>query len=586
MKDAFVVSYFAKCSKGGILKTMRNPFTKHTALLTTISIVFFFIYLFLYIGLPAGHGLLPQTGGENPPHLIFNQPDESINYLFTRAFALDGQFAISLGFDQKVSLDQIHPRSTTVVDNNLVPIGFPGINVLFGSVLAFLTMLFGAVSFNVFAVSLIPFLAAISPLLLYGIVRRVFDRRIAFVSSLLMYATPAWWYYASRPFQHNTLFVFLLLLGLFFFARALGQDQKMRMFTCFWSGVGFSLALYVRPSEFVWVSVLVIALLIATRNKWRGSDIVMGFFGVVIVALLFFATQTAYYGHPLGSGYVVPVQGSAGLITDGPQDISILKAVLLPFGFDFKYVAVHVYFYLVKFIWVWFGLALVGFVLFVSKKEETFTQKKKWYAGLYTAIAFYILVFYGSWSFFDNLAGIASFASSHARYFLPVYIGALPFVAFLLLYLYEKRKHAVSSVALIVLCGGLVYQSYTTVFNSYEGLRQVKTTVNEYYSYQDKLSELVGDGTIVTRYGDKYIFPLWDVVPGFLEEGEYIEQRFFTVKNLLDVGKDVYWYDLEVGPGDSAMFKFNSRLWEAELRLSEPIAAWDNLELRKIEKKL
>ena len=94
---------------------MSTPKGKTKIMLLAMSSIFFVTYLFLYIG------GVPLVGDKALPYLIFNQPDESINYAFIREYVLEGNRQI-----QEPLLDltenQVHPRSTTVVNGALTPI--------------------------------------------------------------------------------------------------------------------------------------------------------------------------------------------------------------------------------------------------------------------------------------------------------------------------------------------------------------------------------------------------------------------------------------------------------------------------------
>ena len=61
----------------------------------------------------------------------FNSPDETSNYFFINLFQETGQlkFFESLNF---IAENQIHPRSTTVIDGYVVPGGFLGTILIFG----------------------------------------------------------------------------------------------------------------------------------------------------------------------------------------------------------------------------------------------------------------------------------------------------------------------------------------------------------------------------------------------------------------------------------------------------------------------
>ena len=178
--------------------------------LVFLALIFFWIYLFLYRN-PLVTELAPvgQNGVQLPAYIVANQPDEAVNYWFIRALALGKCASIPIELQTLVP-QKIHPRSTTIINDMLAPIGFPGIIFLYGSLLSLILLFLPIAWFNILAVSITPFLGALTPILLYFFLRRFFDKKIAETSALLLWIQPAWWYYASRPFQHSTLFLFLL----------------------------------------------------------------------------------------------------------------------------------------------------------------------------------------------------------------------------------------------------------------------------------------------------------------------------------------------------------------------------------------
>ena len=184
---------------------------KEVLSLLVLAVVFLCVYLFLYWDIFRVSFNPPVA---EPSQLIFNQPDEAVNYFFIKQLVLENRFSFPESLSD-VALSQVHPRSTTVINGGIAPIGFPGFIVLLSLILKILTLVSGAAGFNVLAVTITPLIGVIAPFFFYGFLRRFFDRRLAWLSAALMFFLPPWWYYASRPFQHNVLFVFFVILTLY-----------------------------------------------------------------------------------------------------------------------------------------------------------------------------------------------------------------------------------------------------------------------------------------------------------------------------------------------------------------------------------
>ncbi len=542
------------------MRNLANFLKKHypALILGAAVLIFAWVYLFLYRGLGA-----PET-------LIFNQPDEMANYAFIKEWALNNQVGIEEPLSE-LSFNQIHPRSMTVVQGTLVPIGFPGFIAIMTSLIQPFTWLFGAEHFNDLVVLVTPVLAALSSILLYGISRSLgLTRAQSVTSGLFLLALPPWWYYASRPLQANTIFVFFILAALW---AGLRRNEKLSRF--FLVGLSVGLALYIRPSEWVWVFGLVGLLGYYNREFLRTKTVIIFALSSGLMAIVFFLTQFAFYGSVFGSGYVRPnSDGSAGLIIAGPQGIYWVKALLLPFGFNALTILKTIFFYGVKLFLPWTIATVIGFgLVFFNKKTAPVLFK---YSLAVLALGMWLALYYGPWQFADNLAGEASIGSSQVRYFLPLYVLAVPLVAYLLGVLSSWKIFGKVSAGLITIA--LMVFSVKAVYFKFEGLLHVKETVTKYYMWQEKILTLTPETAIVvTRYGDKYLYPVRPVIATIdTPEGQA------AVKQLLARGADVYWYDLAMEkPGhitDPAAFSLQTQ----GVELGKPIATWENLELREL----
>jgi len=551
---------------------------KHKEVLSIIllAIVFFWVYLYLYKN---NNNPNLSIYGKQPELLILNQPDEMANFFFIRNFVLNNEFSFLEPLSDK-ALSQIHPRSMTVVNDKLVPIGFPGIIVVIGIIVKILIKLFGSGLFNFFAISFTPVVAVLTPLIFYSFLRRIFNKQIAWLASILLFALPSWWYYASRPFQHNTFFVFLLICFLYFGALCIEKKHlAIKNILALLSGLSCGLAIYIRPSEAVWLIILTMLIFFWLRSSFFWRQFLSFVLGLLITAILFFATQNIFYGSFLGSGYVRPgVSGEAGSVLSGPQGIPFFMAIFLPFGFHPLVILKNIYGYFVYLFNIWSLAGFLGVVLlwwhFIKQKipNQKYPLNIR-YLILFLLCAVFLMIFYGSWLFYDNLLFKSAIGSSYVRYFLPIYVFTLPFIAWFLIRMWyiSKLQKVIAIIFILVLSGS----SYWEVFLRLEGLSQIKKTVIQYQEYREKISSLVEDNAIiVTHYGDKYLFPKYRVIMGW-EYGEQIK----AIENLVP-NYPVYVYDLKLNQEQET--NLNTKLNLIFLKLGPVIASWDNLEIRKI----
>ncbi len=525
-----------------------NIKSKKTALI--FSLIVFLLYLFLY--LPDFVNLQTKTIFSSD-WLIFNQPDEAVNYFFIRNFIFNKNFTVysplSADFQQ-----QIHPRSVTVVYNHLTPIGFPGL-VFFWSI--FLSLL-PKFSFNFFVISLTPALAVLSLWLFYKSLKIIFNKHIAVWSVFFLSSLAPWWYYASRPLQHNLLVVFLLILALYFFSLDIKKPRKIFIFL---TGLSLGLSLVIRISEFFWLSFLWLALLFYLIKKKRLFDISLLVLTGILSLFLFLAIQYTFYFSFFGTGYLKPINGQAGNVLLAYSPLVLIKKIILPFGFNLKNIIRNFYFYFIKLNLNWFFLVIIGLFVVFKNKYQNF----KIYFYIWLFFSLYLLINYGSWLFNDNLACKPTIATSYMRYFLPVYVGAIPFVSLA----YQKIKFKKILIVIWLLLS--VYY----VFFSLEGLVMVKRAVNQYYIYQNKIENLTPESAIIiTRYSDKYVFPHRQVIVDFSLP---VQQN--VIVDLLKRGYEVYWFDLELTEQDLKLFN------KLNIDFSAPLYQDKNIYLRKLNLK-
>ena len=546
---------------------------RHARWLVLASGLFFFVYLYLYFGVPGG---VAGRGQNQPQHLIFNQPDESVNYFFIRRFALEGEFGYPEPLAQ-VSRSQVHPRSTTVVDGRVVPIGFPGMILLFGLAARAAVALFGPAAFNLAVVSLTPLAAVIMPWFLFGALRRIFNDRLAFISALLAYILPPWWYYASRPLQHNTLFVTCVVAFIYLLTRLWDKRQEERQWpVAALAGLAYGLCVYVRPAEAVWLTVGALVATVLSRKFLKPGNIAAAALALCFLGAVFFMTQTAYYGHPFGTGYARPAaSGAAGLVFSGPQGLSFAQAIFLPFGWHPAAMLKTAYQYVFRLFPAWFMVALVGLMLSplgvmaklpLSGSRQDFSAlicrdvrqlRVRFYTLGFALLGVYLLAFYGS------------------CYFLPLYVLALPFGALVIDGL--RRLATVGKLAAALIAAALLLTSAKSVFVSFEGLIMVRGNVETYYDWRGRIIESTEpDAVLVTHYADKYLFPVRKVIPDWKTDEE-----LGALQALVLSGEPLYWYDLAVTA--EAETRLRSAFSGYGLRLSAPVAGWDSLELRRIE---
>jgi len=474
---------------------------KEILLLIILAGVFCWVYSFLP---------LAQLKDKNVPlpelTWRFNTPDEVINFYFTDLYASQQQ----LFYEEPLNLltgGTIFPRWAKPAGERITPGTFQGIILIYGNLARVVGR--AAIPF------LTPFLAVLGVIVFYFLIKEFFIQRVALVAALLMFIFPGFWYYASRTLFHNVLFLVCLLSGLLFFIKVIKTDlrglenrsiQIRRFILAILTGLFFGLALITRTSEVVWVALVVLIILLILKprmnNFWLPALV-----GLVVGALCFlpvFHNNKILYGSYFSFGYTTSVATDLEDISSA-RPLGLVQALLLPFGFHPLNIARVFYHYFLKLFWPWLILWAWGLIWFLKTKPN---KEQKLFMVISLMVSCWLLIYYGSWKFSDNLSGLVSIGSSYVRYFLPSFIFGLPLAAWVLVKL--ERSGWLGKTALLVVCCWLLVASWHQVFRGGpEGLIGVKNNLLIYRQQAAEVLKLTKENDIilVDISQDKIIFP-------------------------------------------------------------------------------
>lgn len=490
--------------------------------LLLLGAVFFCLYAWLYLSTP----------------LIFNSPDEAATFVFAQNFAEQGSLKIEMGENPG---NRMLPRSVNIIGSHWVPGSFIGlilflgmIQKLFGQGLMMVTPSLFAV-FGVFA--------------FYGILRRIFTERIAFLSSILFFFLPQWWHFASKGFLPNTTFLSLLLISLYLAMKAHELMKKQWYHYLSFgllSGLSFGLAFSIRPSAFWWLLVMIVTLLIAQRKYLKWPILLMGILGVGIIGVWNGYWQIDTYGSFLNTGYD---QYQFGL---EPLSNSLARSSLFspfPLGIDLVSTFRNIANFTFKLFWWQVILLLIG--LMAWWKQKGCSKEQKLYTSLVLFMTFYLIIYYGSWSVADDLDGTrVSIAFSHVRYWLPIMIGFLPFVVLGMMRVVRRLKKPNRLLGWNILLGVVLLLSIYSVLASKDNLREIAQNIVNYKEIRQEVVELTeANAVIVSERSDKVFWPARNVINYQGQDYTFL----VDVPRLLQI-RPVYWYTIL--PDDHV------RIWE------------------------
>lgn len=417
----------------------------------------------------------------------FNSPDETANWFTAEQIANGDQIGIKEPLNTQ-AVNIIHPRSMTVSGDRIIPASFLGLPVLYG-VVGLLT-----------SSKLLPYLTALitslSLLAAYGVWRRYFSERIAIVATVLWAFQPALWYYASRGFYHNVLFVDLLIVAWWLYLTAREKNWKWDWLLAFLITLGA--AVVVRTNEVLWIAPILLGALWYDRKTFNWKHLTTA----IIVAILG-AASWVWFNQSVQGGLVYQAPGAVTSRWEAWLNL------LWPFGFDLSSLGTSIQRYLVV---VFAPLGLLVWLTFIKHYQslKSLSSSKKYYLGLTLFVTVWLVLYYGSWGVVDTVgASGATIGNSHVRYWLPIFFLLSPLVAAGVEIIAEAvsrdQRRLISSALVLLLIG---YGFVVTYFDKYEGLAAVSSrlSVNRAVSlYADNI--LPQNAVILSDRSDKVFFP-------------------------------------------------------------------------------
>lgn len=483
----------------------------------------------------------PDGAGDNPK---FSSPDETANYFWAKRLA-QGQPLYYFEELNGPGNNLIHPRSINVVDGKNVPGSFLGLIFIYGSLAKILGL--GIIPY------LTPFFSVLGILFFYLLIKRVFNSRpVALISSVLLAFTPAWFYYSCRGMYHNVLFTSLLIMGVYFLWKVLAEapsanfkflilnfkiNHKSKIqnkkpdkqpaasykllvtsyLYYFLSGLLISFALFTRTSEIVWVALTIFLIFIFHFKRiYRPGFILFLAAGTIPIIALFYHNQILY-GSLISAGYraVSDAVSIGGLASAGV----LFQIFVTPFGIHPGSILTNGFNYLYQLFPLWGALYFLGAFLFTILPTHLMGinyKKRIIYLAYCLLLTAYLLIFYGSWAITDRIdRETLSLGTSYLRYWLPIYIVTLPFVATIIWQLanfltpLQKRKIFYQSIFSFAACLCIFMPTINVLLRQSDESLFLLKNLNETRVKSAIVNKMVGPEDIVLVYkqADKIFFP-------------------------------------------------------------------------------
>ncbi|MDP3900684.1 MAG: glycosyltransferase family 39 protein [bacterium] len=545
----------------------------------------------------------------------FASPDATANYFWINWYNYYGKLFYYEPYNI-IANDYVVPRSIRSDDGVVRPVSFLGIIIIFSA----LAKIFG----SWVIVYLTPIFSVLGVILFYEIIKRIFDKKIAFISALLLFALAPYWYYSARGLFHNVLFIDLLLMAgwcvTVVIASGAQRSEAQRgnlvskrtsplpmnvanpggIATAFVSltrnyslamtvlaGIFFGLAIITRTSELVW---LVPAFLIAGiyyHKQLHWDKLIIFVCGLAIALMPMFYYNQILYGSYLNFGYTPPDVDAPSLklaqvpeelfgtyadenlqnekISNSPPAGKSSLQFALPFGFDLKNIIKSFWYYYVAMFWHIFIPACFGSLWFLWKyKEKVKTQQA--YLITFLVVSFLLVIFYGSWEIQDNInLGRATIGNSYTRYWLPMYILSLPFASLFLINIFKKinNEKVRKQILFLTVAAIMLLNARAAVWGDDDGLVYVAEGIaKNKVEVAGILAIVEPESVIATLYADKYFWPQRRVINGGFSNDELL----YAYNNLLAKNIPVYYYGFIFGETDWDYLQ-NRRLQEFNLQL-------------------
>jgi len=255
-----------------------------------------------------------------------------------------------------------------------------------------------------------------------------------------------------------------------------------------------------------------------------------------------------------------------------------IKNYIFYFGWRPRQSLNMLYFYFIKMFWYIFIPAIIGGLMYFSRFRKI-RKKHIAYLSVYLLVCAILVFYYGSWGFHDNPdPASVTIGNSYTRYWLPIYLGALPFAAWFIMVVsrslfpkryfnkknkfFPSRNFLIKSSRVIIIILIYFISLRFVIFGSEEGLQFVALKQKQAKDEREKVLALTErNAAIITQYHDKLFFPERKVIVGLFDDKNMIVQ-YANLARLLPV----YYYNFTL-PQKDIEYLNSKRLAEVDLQI-------------------
>lgn len=479
-------------------------------------ILIIFLGLFNYFNIKNNYNLI-----------VFNSPDETANYFFAVNFAKYNTLSVENNFSAS---RLIHPRSISVYQNKLIPTSFIGLALIYGSIAKIAGIWIIKYLTSIFAILGIVFF--------FLLIKKIYNRRIAFVSSILLAITPAYFYFANKIMMQNILFCSLLIMALYFFIDAI---QKEHLYNWVLWAFCFGLSMMVRSSEFIWTFLIFFTIIIIKRKNIHIKKLILAIMIFILSISPVFYFNKINNGNAFKFSYIENLDpGVSSIGVEKQNYFTMISNYIFPFGIHIKNIAHVFYNFVLKLNWPFCILLFLSLIILFIKRN-LLENKEKLYIYLWLFLSIYLIIYYGSLKITDDaIKNSITIGSSYIRYLLPFFIFSIPIIGFGLEKLAVMKKQiTVFFVAFLV--SMFCFWSYNIVYSKgVDSLENISKNIQEFKNLRNIIIQKTPENAIIfTNRSDKFIFPHRNVV--YLNDENIIDYKH--INEFKNIGLPLYYFD-------------------------------------------
>jgi len=463
---------------------------------------------------------------------IFDSPDETSNYIYTKIFAEEGRVWYT---NDLIPLDQenlLHFRGGLTHEGRVLFYSYLGLPVTYG-------FLYNVVGDNLQYISAV--FAAVSAWALFRSTSILFGTKAWQAWAVLLAFTPLI-YYLNRPYMNATPAMTFLFVAIWMFARYVRSSNRRDLF---FAAVAATVVIAFRYEYVLFVTPLAAwGLYLKHKAIFSGEVLIdgaiyAGVLGVLFAIPLLYLNYENYgsfttYGPGLHNQLYFPERTAEGVgMIEGA--FRSLRAVLLPSEtFDLKQMAKNII-RLTLFLMPVLAIgAVLGAELLIRGRRLSYRQ-----FALLAMLVAYIFVYLGSSNTFNAEGSAASFNVAMVRYWLPIYT----LMFFLAAYAVTAHPDGAVRLALI---GGLLITGPASVLTGVDGsLRESRGVVQGFEPWAERflLPQTEENAIVYAGKSDKRIVPFREVAAWWNGAEFYNPQQVAaSMARVSTTGRPIYIY--------------------------------------------